>query len=94
MYVLDVTLRYSVDDETRDLHAGEWMATPRGSVHSFSNPFDARARALITLSPDIGKQYFVDVAAAMGSGGPPDRNQLMAIMTRYGLKPAAPRSEK
>jgi quercetin dioxygenase-like cupin family protein len=91
VYVLEGMLRYSVDAETRDLRAGEWMTSPRGSVHAFSNPFDASARALITLSPDIGKQYFVDAAAAMGSGGPPDRNQLIAIMTRYGLKPAAPR---
>ena len=44
VYVLDGTLRYSVDDETRDLHAGDWMASPRGSVHAFSNPFDATAR--------------------------------------------------
>lgn len=92
VYVLDGTLRYSVDDETRDLHAGEWMASPRGSVHAFSNPFDATARALITLSPDIGRQYFVDVSSVLGSGGPPDRNKLLAIMTRYGLKPSVPRS--
>ena len=38
VYVLEGTLRYSVDRETRDLKPGEWMSTPRGSVHQFSNP--------------------------------------------------------
>ena len=91
VYVLDGVLRYSVDGETRDLKAGEWMRTPRGSVHGFSNPHGAAARALIILSPDIGAQYFRDVAEAVGGGGPPDRSKLLAVMARYGLVPAAPR---
>ena len=38
IYVLEGTLRYTVDGVTRDLRAGESMGTPRGSVHGFSNP--------------------------------------------------------
>src|SRR5262245_39639636 len=38
VYVLDGVLRYSVDEVTRDLRRGEWMHTPQGSVHGFSNP--------------------------------------------------------
>jgi quercetin dioxygenase-like cupin family protein len=91
VYVLEGTLRYSVGAETRDLAAGETMQTPRGVVHGFSNPFAAVARALITLSPDIGAKYFEDVAAVVGAGGPPDKAALVAVMGRYGLVPAAPR---
>ncbi|MGE5413217.1 MAG: cupin domain-containing protein [Syntrophomonadaceae bacterium] len=91
VYVLEGVLRYSVDGETRDLKAGDWMRTPRGSVHGFSNPHGAAARALIILSPDIGAQYFRDVAEAVGAGGPPDRAKLQAVMARYGLVPAPPR---
>ena len=91
VYVLEGTLRYTVGAETRDLAAGETMQTPKGSVHGFSNPFDAVARALITLSPDIGAKYFEDVAAVVGAGGPPDKAALVAVMGRYGLVPAAPR---
>jgi len=89
VYVLAGTLRYSVAGETRDLKAGQTMSTPRGSVHAFSNPFAETARALIVMSPDIGAQYFRDVAAAVDSGGAPDKAALLAVMARYGLVPAA-----
>ena len=57
VYVLDGVLRYTVEDETRDLAPGQRMYTPRGSVHGFSNPHDATARALIILTPDIGARF-------------------------------------
>ena len=90
-YVLEGVLRYSVDGETRDLKPGEWMSTPRGSVHQFSNPHAETARALIMLTPDIGEQYFRDVGAVVNAGGPPDRVKLIEVMSRYGLVPAAPK---
>ena len=92
VYVLEGTLRYSVDNDTRDLRPGDWMRTPRGSVHGFSNPHDVRARALIVLAPDIGAQYFRDVAKVVSAGGPPDRTQLLSVMARYGLVPAPQRA--
>jgi len=91
IYVLEGVLRYSVDAEARDLNPGEWMSTPRGSVHHFSNPSFATARALVMMTPDIGEQYFHDVATVVGARGPPDRVRLMEVMTRYGLLPAAPK---
>ena len=89
-YVLEGTLRYSVGGTTRDLEPSESMRTPKGVAHAFSNPFDRPARALITVSPDIGAQYFKDVAAVINVGGPPDKAALVAVMGRYGLVPAAP----
>jgi quercetin dioxygenase-like cupin family protein len=92
VYVLEGILRYSVDGEVRDLNPGEWMSTPRGSVHHFSNPASETARVLVMLTPDIGAQYFHDVAAVVGAGGPPDRAKLVDVMRRYGLVPAAPQT--
>ena len=92
VYVLEGTLRYSVDDVTRDLRPGDWMHTPRGSVHGFSNPHNETARALIMLTPDIGAQYFRDVAEVINAGGPPDRARLLAVMARYGLAPGPQRA--
>jgi len=91
VYVLAGTLRYSVGAETRDLTAGQTMSTPKGVVHAFSNPFAETAHALIVLSPDIGAQYFRDVAAVASAGGPPDKVALLSVMARYGLVPAAPK---
>jgi quercetin dioxygenase-like cupin family protein len=89
VYVLAGTLRYSVGAQTRDLRPGQSMNTPKGEVHAFSNPFNETARALIVLSPDIGAQYFKDVAAVVNAGGPPDKAALMSVMSRYGLVPEA-----
>jgi len=86
VYVLEGTLRYSVDDETRDLHPGDRMYTQRGSVHAFSNPHDKTARALIILTPDIGAQYFRDVAEVVQAPGGPDPAKMAAVMNRYGLR--------
>jgi quercetin dioxygenase-like cupin family protein len=91
VYVLAGALRYSVGAETRDLAAGDTMRTPRGAVHAFSNPFAETARALIVLSPDIGAQYFRDVAAVTNTGNAPDKAALAAVMSRYGLVPAGPK---
>ena len=85
VYVLEGVLRYAVNDVARDLRPGDWMFTPRGAVHQFSNPHDAPARALIVLMPDIGAQYFRDVSAVVNAGGPPDRVKLLEVMSRYGL---------
>ena len=90
VYVLAGVLRYSVAGETRDLTAGQTMSTPKGAVHAFSNPFAETARALIVMSPDVGAQYFRDVAAVVNVGGPPDKAALVSVMARYGLNPAAP----
>jgi hypothetical protein len=90
VYALDGMLRYSVDGVVRDLTSGDWMFTPRGSVHHFSNPHDQVARALIILTPDIGPQYFRDIAAIVNAGGPPDRAKLLTVMSQYGLVLPAP----
>ncbi len=91
VYVLTGTLRYTVGAETRDLTSGQSMSTPKGVVHGFSNPFTEAARALIVMSPDIGAQYFKDVAAVVGAGGAPDKTALLSVMSKYGLVPAAPK---
>jgi quercetin dioxygenase-like cupin family protein len=91
VYVLEGTLRYSVDDEARDLKPGERMYTARGSVHAFSNPHDRPARALVILTPDIGAQYFHDIAEIANAPGGPSPAKLVEVMTRYGLVLAPPK---
>ena len=90
VYVLEGTLRYRVDSITRDLRPGDWMFSPKSSVHQFSNPHGEAARALVIQTPDIGAQYFRDVGAVVNAGGLPDRTKLVAVMSEYGLVPAAP----
>ena len=91
VYVLEGKLRYSVGDETRDLGVGDRMHTPRGVVHAFSNPHDQPAKALIMLTPDIGAQYFRDIAEIAGAAGGPDPAKMAAMMGKYGLVLARPK---
>ena len=86
VYVLEGTLRYTVADETRDLRAGDCMATPRGVVHAFANPHANPVRALVINTPDIGAQYFRDISAILAAGGPPDRAKIVGVMQRFGLE--------
>lgn len=88
VYVLEGTLRYTVGGETRDLRPGDSMATPRGVVHAFSNPHAGPARALVINTPDIGPEYFREVAAIVNAGGPPDKAKVVAVMRRFGLVPS------
>jgi len=90
VYVLEGKLQYTVGPQTRDLSVDQSMSTPKGVVHAFANPFETTARALIVNSPDIGAQYFRDIAAVVNTGGPPDKKALVAVMSKYGLVPAAP----
>ena len=93
VYVLEGKLRYSVGDETRDLGPGDRMHTPRGVVHAFSNPHDQPAKALIMLTPDIGAQYFRDIAEIAGAAGGPDPAKMAAMMGKYGLVLARPKPQ-
>jgi quercetin dioxygenase-like cupin family protein len=84
--VLEGTLTYRVDDEVRELHAGEHMFSPRGSVHAFSNPGTVDARALVVFSPaKIGPEYFREVGEVLAVPGPPDVAKLKSVMTKHGL---------
>ena len=48
------------------------------------------ARALIILTPDIGAQYFRDIAEVAGAPGGPSPARMAEVMTRYGLVLAPP----
>ena len=95
VYCLEGTLRSVCGGVVRDLNPGDSGYTPKGVVHGFSNPFDRPARVLVVNTPDIGAQYFRDVAEAVQGPGAPDPSRIMAVMRHYGLTPvmaAAPPS--
>ena len=49
----------------------------------------SRDHEVTLVTTDIGPQYFKDVGAVVNAGGPPDKAALLAVMSRYGLVPAA-----
>ena len=91
LYVLDGTLTQTIGTELRELKAGDYCFIKRGVVHGFNNLGDQQARVLCTLSPaSIGPLYFREIAALLNAGGPPDIQQLVAIMKKHGLEPVKP----
>jgi quercetin dioxygenase-like cupin family protein len=91
MYCLEGKIRASVGGVELDLAPGERSYTPCGVVHAFSNPHGQLARALVILTPDIGAQYFRDVAKVVGSPGGPDPAKMAEVMSRYGLVLSPPK---
>ncbi|MDR3436108.1 cupin domain-containing protein [Telmatospirillum sp.] len=85
IYGLEGVLRTTVGGEARDIGPGDSRRTPRGVVHAFSNPHQQTARALVILTPDIGAQYFRDIAEVVSAAGGPDPAKMASVMTRYGL---------
>ena len=92
LYCIEGQMRCFVGDAVRMLEPGDSNYTPPGVVHSFDNPGDATARILVVNTPDIGAQYFRDVAAAIGGTGAPDPVTIAEVMLRYGLRPVAPKT--
>jgi len=60
-------------------------------IHGFDNMADVDARFLAIISPGLlGPNYFKEIAAVLGSGGPPDVEKIGEVMRRHGLTPAPP----
>ena len=91
LYGLRGTLTWTVDGERVEVGEGDVLCIPRGVVHRFENEGDSAATQLAVVTPGIlGPDYFRELAAlaSASAGGPPDREQLAAIMLRHGLTPA------
>jgi quercetin dioxygenase-like cupin family protein len=86
---LEGVTSFTVGGEQIDLNAGESLFIPRRVIHGFDNEGDADARFLAIISPGLlGPSYFEEIAAVLGSGGPPDLDKIGEVMRRHGLTPA------
>lgn len=73
------------------LQPGQQLFIPRGTVHAFSNQHRPTARMMCILTPGLmGPEYFMELAAVMDAGNPPNLAKVGAVMTRYGVVPVTP----
>jgi len=54
-------LRFTSGAENVDVEAGSCVTVPVGTPHTFSNPFDAPATFIGTMTPDLYIEYFRDL---------------------------------
>lgn len=87
LFVLEGTLRHTIDGVVRDLGPGDTAFTPRGGVQGFSNPFGETVRTLTVVTPDIGVQYFRDLVQGVNAGNPGHASRI-EVVTRHGLEEA------
>jgi quercetin dioxygenase-like cupin family protein len=91
IYGLEGVLTFTVNGQPVDITAGDTCFIPRGAVHGFNNLKPASAKGLAVVTPALlGPDFFREMAAIINAGGPPDVENLKAVMNKHGLAPAQP----
>ncbi len=91
IYGLEGVLTFTVEGRALDIGAGDSCFIPRGAVHGFVNPKETDAKALAIVTPAlIGPDFFMEMAALVNAGGPPDVEKMKAVMMKHGLVPVMP----
>jgi mannose-6-phosphate isomerase-like protein (cupin superfamily) len=86
-FVLEGTLTMLLRDETLEAGPGTFVCVPPGTVHTFSNTSDAPVRILNFNAPGGFEEYMRELAES-GKNGPPSREEIGKIASRYDFKPA------
>jgi quercetin dioxygenase-like cupin family protein len=93
VYGLTGTTTWTVDGASVEVGPGDVVCIPRGAVHGFTVSGGQEASILCIATPGLfGPGYFREMAEVIeaAAGGPPDREALMTVMKRHGLRPAIP----
>jgi mannose-6-phosphate isomerase-like protein (cupin superfamily) len=79
---------WTINGEQVQIHPGQQINIPRGTVHSYSNLHSDTARMICLLTPGlVGPEYFRELAAAIQPDSPPDIAEISTVMARYGVIP-------
>ena len=91
IYGVEGVITFTVEGRPTDIGPGDTLFIPRGAVHGFNNFQQAAAKALAVVTPALlGPDFFLEMAAIVNAGGPPDVEALKTVMLKHGLVPALP----
>ena len=91
IYGVEGVITFTVEGKPVHIGPGESYFIQRGAVHGFNNLKQKDAKALAIVTPAlIGPDYFKETAAIVNAVGPPDVENLKAVMAKHGLIPARP----
>src|SRR3989475_12737488 len=86
-------LRFTSGAENVDVEAGSCVTVPAGTPHTFSNPFDAPATFIGTMTPDLYIEYFRDLGRLpvkeQGMLDPPEIGRTVAKKPTHSVPVAA-----
>ncbi len=98
-YVIEGSVEFTVDGETRLGTAGSFFHLPAGSVHRFQNVSSTPARMLILVVPS-GMEAMFEACGTPVDGlhappapfGPVEIQKLLAVTAQFGVEILAPAS--
>jgi quercetin dioxygenase-like cupin family protein len=83
-YIVEGRVSFFMNGTWTDLSPGDFVYSPRGSVHGFKNNTDQPTRVFINCTPAAIEGLFAE-AAKEWSQPEPDMNRLTALDEKYGL---------
>jgi mannose-6-phosphate isomerase-like protein (cupin superfamily) len=82
-YVLKGELEFTLGTNKIQATEGTFVMVPIGESHTFSNPTEAPARFLLTLTPPRYLHYFEELSQILSAKERPEHAELAALMARY-----------
>jgi quercetin dioxygenase-like cupin family protein len=83
-YVVEGEIGVRIGDKELSAGPGTWVFKPRGVPYTFWNAGPKQARLIEIITPGAFAHYFEELAAILGSGGPPDLGRLAILHQKYG----------
>jgi quercetin dioxygenase-like cupin family protein len=93
-YVLEGTYTFVLDDQRIELHQGDYVFVPRGTIHAFTNTGETVGRLLVLVTPGgIHERFLAELGEPVPPGtpptvlsGPPDVAHITAVAQKYGIE--------
>jgi quercetin dioxygenase-like cupin family protein len=90
IFGVDGTMTWVLRDEPTVVQRGSTVYIPRNTPHFYVNRTHCPARILCLQTPGVlGPEYYVEMAALLGSEENPDVARITSVMGRYGIIPIA-----
>jgi len=78
-------LRFLTGGEWREVGPGDIVFTPRGTIHTYTNPGDTPAKMLFTALPSGFDDFFAECEVEFAKPGGPDMQRIVEISARHGI---------
>ncbi len=94
VYVLEGAYTFVLDHQQIEVHPGDYVFVPRGTIHAFTNTGDTVGRVLVLVTPGgIHEGFFAELGEPVPPGTPPsaprgqpDVAHVVAVAQKYGIE--------